>query len=77
MLAVGGQQGRAMTPEPLQDAIETLLAELVAQQEGRMLGLARRRQAGQDASEIHYEDGVLAGLQAALAAVQARRRPRG
>lgn len=50
--------------------VEALLADLVAQQEGKVLGLARERRA--DAA-FHYEDGLLAGLQAALAAVRARR----
>ncbi len=66
--------------------IETLLHGMVAHQEGKVLGLARRLHPGVTAEDIrnphdfpdlddadfNYEDGLLAGLQAALTAVRAR-----
>ena len=70
--------------EHLWSLVEALLAERIALQESKVLGLARRSRdaravpatGGEDASlgeaDLHYEDGLLAGLQAALAAVRAR-----
>ncbi len=63
---------------------------MIAQQEGKVLGLARRLRPGVTAEDIrnpqdftalndkdfHYEDGMLAGMLAALAAVRALARER-
>ena len=71
------------------DAAERLLDEMVAQQEAKVLRLARvlvPRITPEDlrnphdfvplveSAEFNYEDGILAGLLAALAAVRAARR---
>jgi len=71
------------------DAVERLLAEMVGQQEAKVLALARRivphltREDVQnphdfaalaESAEFNYEDGVLAGLRAAEMAVRAARR---
>ncbi len=69
------------------EQIEALLATMAAQQEGKVLGLARRLKPGLTAEDVrnphdfaqlsdpdfHYEDGILAGFQAALTAVRALR----
>jgi hypothetical protein len=66
--------------------VEALLASMAAQQEGKVLGLARRLRPGLTAEDVrnphdfrelndpdfHYEDGILAGLQYALSALRAR-----
>jgi hypothetical protein len=68
--------------------VESLLASMAAQQEGKVLGLARRLKPGVTAEDVrnphdfdeladpdfNYEDGILAGLQFALTALRARRR---
>jgi hypothetical protein len=70
------------------DEVEATLASLVALQESKTLALARRLRPGLtaedirnphdytelDDSDFHYEDGMLAGLLAAQAALRARRR---
>jgi hypothetical protein len=68
------------------DAVERLLAEMVAQQEAKVLALARRiiphvtpedLRNPQDfaplveSADFNYEDGILAGLRAAAIAVRA------
>jgi len=73
------------------DTVEHLLAEMVAMQERKLLALARRivpHLTTEDLSnphdfaplvesaEFNYEDGILAGLRAALMAVRAARRGR-
>jgi hypothetical protein len=72
------------------DEVEALLASMAAQQEGKVLGLARRLRPGLTAEDVrnphdfselndpdfHYEDGILAGLHYALSALRARRRER-
>jgi hypothetical protein len=70
------------------DAIERLLAEMVTQQEAKVLALARRiiphvtpedLRNPQDfaplveSADFNYEDGILAGLRAAAIAVRAAR----
>ena len=74
-----------MTP----DAVERLLAEMVTQQEAKVLALARHiiphvtpedlRNAHDfaplvESADFNYEDGILAGLRAAAIAVRAARR---
>src|SRR5437773_1796825 len=68
--------------------VESLLATMAAQQEGKVLGLARRLKPGVTSEDVrnphdfdeladpdfNYEDGILAGLQYALTALRARRR---
>ena len=68
--------------------VESLLASMAAQQEGKVLGLARRLKPGVTSEDVrnahdfdeladpdfNYEDGILAGLQFALTAVRARHR---
>ena len=68
--------------------MEALLETMSAQQEGKVLGLARRLKPGLTSEDVrnahdfrelddpdfHYEDGMLAGLQYALSALRARRR---
>jgi hypothetical protein len=75
---------------PSWDEIEGLLAAMAAQQEGRVLSLARRLRPGLTAEDVRnahdytelrdadfqFEDGLLAGLLAAATAVRARRRER-
>jgi hypothetical protein len=71
------------------DAVERLLAEMAAQQEEKVLVLARRLvpdatpedlrnphdfRALVESAEFNYEDGILAGLRAAEVAVRAARR---
>ena len=70
------------------DEVEATLASLIALQESKTLALARRLRPGLtaedirnphdyvelDDSDFHYEDGMLAGLLAAQAALRARRR---
>jgi hypothetical protein len=71
------------------DAVERLLEEMIVQQERKVLALARRLvphvtpedlRNAQDfaplvaSADFNYEDGILAGLQAALMAVRAARR---
>jgi hypothetical protein len=70
--------------------VEALLASMAAQQEGKVLGFARRLRPGVTAEDVrnphdfnelndpdfNYEDGVLAGIQHALAALRARWRER-
>jgi hypothetical protein len=71
------------------DAVERLLAEMAAQQEKKVLSLARRivpHVTPEDlrnphdfaplveSAEFNYEDGILAGLRAAEVAVRAVRR---
>ena len=70
------------------DEAERLLVEMIAQQEAKLLVLARRlvpRLTAEDllnphdfvplaeSAEFNYEDGILAGLRAAGAAVRAAR----
>lgn len=68
--------------------IETLLVSMATQQESKVLALGRRLKPGVTAEDLrnphdfaelddadfHYEDGMLAGLNFALAALRARRR---
>lgn len=68
--------------------MEALLETMAAQQEGKVLGLARRLRPGLTPEDVrnphdfpelndpdfHYEDGILAGIQFALTALRARRR---
>lgn len=68
--------------------VESLLASMAAQQEGKVLGLARRLKPGVTAEDVrnphdfeelndrdfHYEDGMLAGIQYSLSAVRAKMR---
>jgi len=71
------------------DAVERLLGEMIAQQEAKVLVLARRIvphltpedvrnphdfAALTESADFNYEDGVLAGLRAAQIAVRAARR---
>ncbi len=71
------------------DAVERLLADMIAQQEQKVLALARRvvpHVTPEDlrnphdfaplveSADFNYEDGVLAGLNAAAVAVRATRR---
>jgi hypothetical protein len=71
------------------DDIERLLEEMIAQQDAKVLALARRivphvtpedlRNAHDfaalmDCAEFNYEDGILAGLRAALVAIRAAAR---
>ena len=71
--------------------MEQLLAEMVEQQEAKVLALGRRLAPHltaedllqphdfaplHESAEFNYEDGVLAGLKAACAAVRAARRQR-
>lgn len=81
-----------MTPEESRAwaEAEALIESMATQQESKVLGLARRLKPGVTAedvrnphdfpelndSDFHYEDGLLAGLQFALAALRARRRER-
>ena len=75
-------------PTPL-DAIENLLADMIAQQERKVLALARRivpHATAEDvrnphdfaplveSADFNYEDGILAGLKAAAVAIRAARR---
>jgi hypothetical protein len=71
------------------DAVERLLADMVAQQERKVFGLARRIVPHvtledlrnphdfaplMESGEFNYEDGILAGLRAAAMAIRATRR---
>ena len=71
------------------DAVERLLADMIAQQETKVLGIARRlvpHVTPEDlrnphdfaplveSADFNYEDGILAGLNAAAIAVRAARR---
>lgn len=70
------------------DAVESMLEEMIALQEKKVLALARRLRPGVTAEDIrnphdfnelddsdyNYEDGMLNGLQAAQAAIRAKRR---
>ena len=71
------------------DAIENLLADMIAQQERKVLALARRivpHATAEDvrnphdfaplveSADFNYEDGILAGLKAAAVAIRAARR---
>ena len=71
------------------DAVERLLGDMIAQQEGKVLALARRLvpnatpedvrnphdfAALVESADFNYEDGILAGLKAAAVAVRAARR---
>lgn len=71
------------------DAIERLLADMVSQQEDKVLALARRMvphvtredlrnphdfAALTESADFNYEDGILAGLRAAEIALRAARR---
>jgi hypothetical protein len=71
------------------DAIERLLADMIGQQEGKVLALARRlvpyatpedlRNPHDfaplvESADFNYEDGILAGLKSAAVAVRAARR---
>jgi hypothetical protein len=71
------------------EAVERLLGEMIAQQEGKVLALARRLvpnatpedvrnpqdfAALVESADFNYEDGILAGLKAAAVAVRAARR---
>ena len=78
----------ASTNNTVWDEVEATLASLIALQESKTLALARRLRPGLtaedirnphdyvelDDSDFHYEDGMLAGLLAAQAALRARRR---
>jgi hypothetical protein len=78
----------ASTNSTVWDEVEATLASLVALQESKTLALARRLRPNLtaedirnphdyvelDDSDFHYEDGMLAGLLAAQAALRARRR---
>lgn len=78
----------ASTNNTVWDEVEATLTSLVALQESKTLALARRLRPGLtaedirnphdyvelDDSDFHYEDGMLAGLLAAQAALRARRR---
>ena len=70
------------------DAVEQLLGDMIAQQEGKVLTLARRLvpnatpedvrnphdfAALVESADFNYEDGILAGLKAAAVAVRAAR----
>jgi hypothetical protein len=69
------------------DDVDAILAEMITQQEGKLLALARRlvsHVTSEDllnphdflplveSAEFNYEDGILAGLRAARAALRAR-----
>ena len=71
------------------DAVERLLADMIGQQEEKVLALARRlvpHATAEDlrnphdfaplveSADFNYEDGILAGLKAAAVAVRAARR---
>lgn len=70
------------------DDVEALLAQMAALQETKVLALARRLHPGLTAEDIrnphdfsalddgdfHFEDGMLAGINASLTALRARRR---
>jgi hypothetical protein len=71
------------------DAVERLLADMIAQQEAKVLGIARRLvphvtpedlrnphdfEPLVESADFNYEDGILAGLNAAAIAVRAARR---
>jgi hypothetical protein len=73
----------------MDDAVERLLAEMDAQQEAKVLALARRLvpdvtaedvrnphdfPALVESAEFNYEDGILAGIRAVAVAVRAARR---
>jgi hypothetical protein len=72
------------------DELDALYSSMAAEQEAKVLSLARRLKAGLTAEDVrnphdhrelddpdfHYEDGMLAGLQFALSALRARRRER-
>ncbi len=78
-----------LTPEHCLAVLDRLLAEMIAQQEGKLLRLARRSvpdltpedarnphdfpQLGRD-PVFNYEDGILAGLRSAHMAVRAELR---
>ncbi|MEZ4405284.1 MAG: hypothetical protein R3A52_02155 [Polyangiales bacterium] len=70
------------------DEVEALFVQMVALQETKVLALARRLRPGLTAEDVrnphdfpelddadfHFEDGMLAGINAALTALRARRR---
>ena len=77
---------RSPETEMAWDAVERLLADMVAQQERKVFGLARRLVSHvtledlrnphdfaplMESGEFNYEDGILAGLRAARAALRA------
>lgn len=70
------------------DEVEAMLVQMAAQQETKVLSLARRLRPGLTAEDVrnphdfpelddadfHFEDGMLAGINASLTALRARRR---
>ncbi len=78
-------------PTELYDAMAEVLEAMVAQQERKVLALARRLAPGLTAEDVrnphdfaalddrdfHYEDGTLNGIQAALMALRAKQRGEG
>ena len=76
------------TPTDVWDEVERMLQSMIDLQETKVLALARRLKPGVtaedvrnahdhrelDDADLQFEDGTLAGILAALAAVRARRR---